>query len=121
MKSSTLFSLLIILGIIAFVYIEITRKIQQDRLLRQHWREEKKEMWHELKKEKKEDKAERMKQKQQMFNEIQAVKDQRFQERMAEREHRDAVILSAMATRPYGNRHHRRHPHRRHRALRHHR
>ena len=114
MSSSILFSTLLIIGIIAFVYIEISQKIQYDRLMRQHWREEKAEMLRELRDDRKEQHEANIIQRQQMFDDRQKEKELRFQQRLAEKQHRDAVILSSMATRPiYTHHRHYRHHNRR--------
>jgi glutamate synthase domain-containing protein 3 len=100
MGSSTLFGFLFIIGITAFIYGEMSRKLQQDILLRQQIREDKREARQQL-----------LDQQQQMFDERQAEREQRqedreerFQERMAEKRHRDYIMLDAIANRPYGYR-----------------
>lgn len=100
MNSSTLFGFLFIIGIIAFIYGEMSRKLQQDILLRQQIREDKREARQQL-----------LDQQQQMFDDRQAEREQRqadredrFQERMAEKRHRDFIMLDAIANRPLGPR-----------------
>lgn len=90
MNSTTLFGFLFIIGIIAFIYGEISRKLQQDILLRQQIREDKREAQQQL-----------LDQQQQMFDERQAEREDRFQERMAEKRHRDYIMLDTIANRPY--------------------
>lgn len=114
MNSSTLFGFLFVIGILAFIYGEMSRKLQQD-ILRQQIREDKREarqqmmntreQMREERKRDRDDKFQQVMQKQeQMFDEQQENKEQRFQERMAEKQHRDVIMLDAMANRPLGPR-----------------
>lgn len=104
MGSSTLFGFLFIIGIIAFIYGEMSRKLQQDILLRQQIREDKREARQQIIEDKREARQQLLDQQQQMFDERQAEKEDRFQERMAEKRHRDFIMLDAIANRPYGYR-----------------
>ena len=112
MKSSILFGFLFIIGILAFIYGELSKKLQQDMLLRQQLREERKydkEKLREENKKYKDAKFQQVMQKQQeMFDEQQSIEEQRFQERMAEKQHRDVIMLDALASRR--NRRRRRRP-----------
>ena len=121
MNSLTLFGFLFVIGILAFIYGEMSRKLQQDRLLRQQWREEKREARQQMmntreqmREERKRDRDAKfqqvMQKQEQMFDEQQENKEQRFQERMAEKQHRDVIMLDAMANRPLGPRRRRRRP-----------
>jgi hypothetical protein len=117
MNSSTLFGFLFIIGIIAFIYGEMSRKLQQDILLTQQIREDKREARQQIREDKREARQQLLDQQQQMFDDRQAEREQRqadredrFQERMAEKQHRDVIMLDAMANRPLGPRRRRRRP-----------
>jgi len=121
MNSLTLFGFLFVIGILAFIYGEMSRKLQQDILLRQQIREDKREARQQMmntreqmREERKRDRDAKfqqvMQKQQQMFDEQQENKEQRFQERMAEKQHRDVIMLDAMANRPINLRRRRRRP-----------